>query len=117
MHRGTVYNAQVSPIFCHGSPKQIILNLQLQDRGADSLELVSPCVIISRDFDGLFMILSYSLDVRHVPLRILFFNVMFSYLNFIIYDFFSLSCNPDLGTEFLPKNVRLYAKNGAFFIL
>jgi mannosyltransferase OCH1-like enzyme len=45
------------------------------------------------------MILSYSLDVRHVPLHILFLNFMFSYLNFIIVDFFSLSCNPDSGIE------------------
>jgi hypothetical protein len=29
------------------------------------------------------MILSYSLDVRQLPLDILFFNFMFSYLNFI----------------------------------
>jgi hypothetical protein len=41
--------------------------------------------IVSWDFDGIFMILSYSLDVRQVPHHI-FFNFMFSYLNFIIYD-------------------------------
>jgi hypothetical protein len=35
------------------------------------------------DFDGVFMILSYCLDVRHVPLHILIFNFMFSYLNCI----------------------------------
>jgi hypothetical protein len=33
-----------------------------------------------------------------------FFILMFSYLNCIIYDFFSLSYNPDLGTEFTPNS-------------
>jgi hypothetical protein len=38
--------------------------------------------IVSRDIDGLFMILSYSLDVGPLPLGILFFfNFMFSYFN------------------------------------
>jgi hypothetical protein len=35
--------------------------------------------IVSRDIDGLFTILSYSLDVGPLPLGILFFNFMFSY--------------------------------------
>jgi hypothetical protein len=56
------------------------------------------------------MNLSYSLDVRHVPLYIPFFNFMFSYLNCIIYDFFSLRYNPDLGTEFIPTSVQLWEK-------
>jgi hypothetical protein len=30
--------------------------------------------IVSWDFDGIFMLLSYSLDVRQLPLNILFFN-------------------------------------------
>jgi hypothetical protein len=38
---------------------------------------------------------------------------MFSYSNYIIYDFISLSYNPDSGTEFIPN----FGKNGAFFIL
>jgi hypothetical protein len=33
--------------------------------------------IVLRDFDGVFMILSYSLDVRHVPLRIDFLILCF----------------------------------------
>jgi hypothetical protein len=37
-------------------------------------------VSISWDFNGIFMILSYSLDDK-LPLDILFFNFMFSYLN------------------------------------
>jgi hypothetical protein len=45
--------------------------------------------IASRDFDSIFMLLSYSLDVRQVPLHIHFFILMFSYSN-LIYDFFSL---------------------------
>jgi hypothetical protein len=32
-----------------------------------------PKAIVSLDFDGIFMILSYSLDVRQFPLDILFF--------------------------------------------
>jgi hypothetical protein len=32
--------------------------------------------IVSCDFDGVFMILSYSLDVRHVPLHILFYFIV-----------------------------------------
>jgi hypothetical protein len=40
--------------------------------------------IVSREFDGLFMILSYSLDVGQVPMHLLFLNFMFSYLNIII---------------------------------
>jgi hypothetical protein len=47
--------------------------------------------IVSWDFDGIFMILSYnSLGVRQLPLDILFSILMFSYSNCIIYDFFSL---------------------------
>jgi hypothetical protein len=39
--------------------------------------------IVSYDFDGLFMILSY---VRHVPLHIFFYNFMLSFVNYIIKD-------------------------------
>jgi hypothetical protein len=56
------------------------------------------------------MILSYSLDVRHVPLRNLFLILMFSYSNFIIYDFLSLSFSPDSDTKFIPNNDRLWDK-------
>jgi hypothetical protein len=35
---------------------------------------------------------------------------MFSYLNFIICDFFSSSYNPDSGTEFIPNSDRLWDK-------
>jgi hypothetical protein len=38
--------------------------------------------IVSWDFDGVFMALSFSLHVRHVPLHIIL-NFMFLYLNFI----------------------------------
>jgi hypothetical protein len=41
--------------------------------------------VFAWEFDGIFMILSYSLDVRQLPLVILFFNLMFSYLNFIFF--------------------------------
>jgi hypothetical protein len=41
---------------------------------------------------------------------------MFSNLNFIIYDFFSLSCNPDSGTstEFIPNSVPTLGKMAHF---
>jgi hypothetical protein len=32
---------------------------------------------------------------------------MFSFLNCIIYDFFSLGYNPDLGTEFIPNRDKI----------
>jgi hypothetical protein len=68
-------------------------------------------VIVSWDFDCLFMILSYSLEVRHVPLFILFLNFFYVlFLNFYHYDLFGLSCNPDSGTEFIPNNGRLWDK-------
>jgi hypothetical protein len=51
------------------------------------------------------MILSYGLDVRQ-----LFFNFDFSYSNYIIYDFFSLNDNPDLGTEFISNMLGLWEK-------
>jgi hypothetical protein len=36
----------------------------------------------------------------------LFFSIlMFSYSNYIIYDFFSFSHNPDSGTEFIPNTL------------
>jgi hypothetical protein len=35
---------------------------------------------------------------------------MFSYSNFIIYDFFCLSYNLDSGTEFIPNSDRLWDK-------
>jgi hypothetical protein len=39
-----------------------------------------------------------------------FFSIlMFSYLNYIIYDFFSLSYNPDSGTEFIPTRTKKIA--------
>jgi hypothetical protein len=37
--------------------------------------------IVSWDIDGLFTILTYSLDVGPLQLGILFFNFMFSYFN------------------------------------
>jgi hypothetical protein len=65
--------------------------------------------IVSGDFYGIFMILSYSLDVRQLPLDILFFN--FDVFIFkIIYDFFSLMMYPDSGTEFIPNTLRLWEK-------
>jgi hypothetical protein len=42
---------------------------------------------------------------------------MFLYLNFIIYDFFSLSCNPDLGTEFITNSIRLWEKWRIFYTI
>jgi hypothetical protein len=61
------------------------------------------------------MILSYSLDVRQHPLDILFLILMFSYSNYIIYEFFSLSTlYSDSGTEFIPKRTN-FGKNCAFF--
>jgi hypothetical protein len=51
--------------------------------------------IVSSDFDAIFFILSYSLDVRQVPLPILFLL---------------LSYNPDSGTEFIPNSDRLWDK-------
>jgi hypothetical protein len=56
------------------------------------------------------MILSCSLDVRQVLHHILFFNFIFSYLNFIIYDFSRIVVNPDSGTEFIPNSDRLPEK-------
>jgi hypothetical protein len=35
-----------------------------------------------------------------------FLILMFSYSNFIIYDFFTLSYNPDSGIEFIPNSVN-----------
>jgi hypothetical protein len=59
------------------------------------------------------MILSYSLDVRHVPLHILFFNFRFSYLNFIslLKSLSSLTKNP-AGLYSL-KNVPFFPKSDA----
>jgi hypothetical protein len=39
---------------------------------------------------------------------------MFSYLNFLIYYFFSLSCNPDTGTGFFPKQRPTLGKMAHF---
>jgi hypothetical protein len=39
---------------------------------------------------------------------------MFLYLNFIIYDFFSLNCNPDSGTEFIPNSLPTLVKMAHF---
>jgi hypothetical protein len=61
-------------------------------------------------FDGIFMILSYSLDVRQLPLGNLFFQFLCFHIQIIIYDLFSLSNNPDLGTEFIPNTLRLLGK-------
>jgi hypothetical protein len=46
---------------------------------------------------------------------------MFSYLKFIIYDFFCLSCSPDSGTDLIPTSVRKmahfsYYKPAVFFV-
>jgi hypothetical protein len=49
--------------------------------------------IVPRDFDAIFLILPYRLYVRN---HILFYNC-FPHLNFIIYDFFSLSWQPWFG--------------------
>jgi hypothetical protein len=64
------------------------------------------------------MILSYSLDVKQLPLDILFFNFDVFILKLyiiLVYDFFSLSYNPDLVAEFIPKH-GTYGINGTFFI-
>jgi hypothetical protein len=43
---------------------------------------------------------------------------MFSYSNYINYDFFSLSYNPDSGTEFIPNNMsRLWEKGRIFYFI
>jgi hypothetical protein len=68
--------------------------IQLQDAKQDS-NFAWYChqsfkEIVSWDFDGILMILSHSLDVRRVPLHVLFLILTFSYSNFIIYDFFTL---------------------------
>jgi hypothetical protein len=44
--------------------------------------------------------------VGQVPLHILFFKFDVFILNFIIFDFLSLSYNPDSGTEFIPNSDR-----------
>jgi hypothetical protein len=45
-----------------------------------------------------------------------FFSIlMFSYSNYIIFDFFSLSYNPDSGTEFIPNTLRLWEKWHIFY--
>jgi hypothetical protein len=46
--------------------------------------------------------------------KFFFFNLMFLYYNYIIYDFFSY--NPDLVAEFIQKN-GTFGINCAFFIL
>jgi hypothetical protein len=59
-----------------------------------------------------------SLDVRQLPLNILFFTIlMFSYSNYVIYDFFSLSYNPHSGTEFIPNTLRLWEKWHIFYFI
>jgi hypothetical protein len=50
------------------------------------------------------------LGMSHVSASYTFFKFYFAYLNFSIYDFFSLSCNPDSGTEFIPNSLRLWDK-------
>jgi hypothetical protein len=62
------------------------------------------------------MILSFSLDVKQLPLDILFFNfdVFILKLYHTVYDFFSLSYNPELVAEFIPKH-GTFGINGAFF--
>jgi hypothetical protein len=42
---------------------------------------------------------------------------MFSYKNYIIYDFFSLSYNPDLVAEIIPKTWHIWDKWLIFFTL
>jgi hypothetical protein len=52
-----------------------------------TVAIISLKGLVSCDFDGHFMTSSYSLDVRHILLYILFFNFRLSYLNFIIMIF------------------------------
>jgi hypothetical protein len=76
--------------------------------------------IVSWDFDSIFMILSYSFDVKLLPLDILFFSILmfsYSYWNYIIYDFFSLSCNPDLVAEFIQKELHILNKWRIFIFI
>jgi hypothetical protein len=65
------------------------------------------------------MILSYSLDVRPVPLNILFFNfdVFIFKLYHTVYDFFSVTYNPDSGTEFIRNTLRLWEKRHIFYFI
>jgi hypothetical protein len=58
------------------------------------------------------MILSYSLDVRQLPLDILFSILKFSYSIYLIYDFFSLSY---IRVENLAQTHSDFRKDGAFF--
>jgi hypothetical protein len=59
--------------------------------------------IVLWDFDSIFIILSYSLDVKQLPLDILFFNFDVYRLKLYHIWFLSLSYNPDLVAEFIPK--------------
>jgi hypothetical protein len=69
------------------------------------------------NFDSIFMILSYSLDGKQLPLDILFFNFdvfiikLYGTGTCIIYDFFS----PDLVAEFIPKTWHIWDKWSIFF--
>jgi hypothetical protein len=56
------------------------------------------------------MILSYSLDVNNFCGTFFFSILIFSYSNYIIYEFFSLSCIPDLVAEFIPKTWHIWDK-------
>jgi hypothetical protein len=74
--------------------------------------------IVSWDFDGLFMILSYSLDVRQVPPQILFFK--FYLFIFKLYHLWwcgvdpSLSWQPWFGYRIYTKHRPTSGKNGTF---
>jgi hypothetical protein len=60
------------------------------------------------------MFLSDSFDVRQLPLNILFFNfdVFISYM-----IFFSLTYNPESGTEFILNMLRLWGKCRIFYFI
>jgi hypothetical protein len=73
--------------------------------------------IVSWDFDGLFMTLSYSLYVRHVPLHILFFKFYIFIFQFYHLWFFQLDLQPWFGYRIYHKQRPLWDKWHILYII
>jgi hypothetical protein len=72
--------------------------------------------IVSWDFDSIFMILSYSFDVKLLPLDILFFQFWCFHIKIILYMIFSAWVVTLIWLQNLSKKSGTFGINGAFFL-
>jgi hypothetical protein len=71
--------------------------------------------IVSWDFDSIFMILSYSLDVKQLPPDILFFKFWCFHIKIISYMIFSTLVITLIWLQNLSQKHGTFGINGAFF--